>query len=40
VFRPNRLFTADQHIVLYPVGHLKQSKTGAVSSGIVETLGQ
>jgi mRNA interferase MazF len=38
--RPNRLFTADQHIVLYQVGHLKPSKLDTVISKIVEILRQ
>ena len=28
--RPNRLFTADRHIVLYKIGHANQEKTNEV----------
>jgi len=38
--RPNRLFTADQHIVLYQIGHLKKPRIDAVISKIVEILRQ
>jgi mRNA interferase MazF len=38
--RPNRLFTADQHIVLYQIGHLKRPKLDTVISKIVEILRQ
>ena len=38
--RPNRLFTADQEIVLYQVGRLKPEKTGAAIALIVEILQQ
>ena len=38
--RPNRLFTADQQIVLYQVGRLKPEKTGAAIALIVEILQQ
>jgi PemK-like, MazF-like toxin of type II toxin-antitoxin system len=34
--RPNRLFTADRHIVLYKAGHLKVEKLREVISKIVE----
>ena len=34
--RPNRLFTADQHIVRYTVGHLKNAKIREVIRKIVE----
>ena len=34
--RPNRLFTADQHIVLYAVGHLRNEKVREVIRKIVE----
>ena len=34
--RPNRLFTADQHIVLYTVGHLRNEKIREVIRKIVE----
>lgn len=36
--RPNRLFTADQGIVLYRVGHLKPDKLDAVIAAIITTL--
>ena len=32
--RPNRIFTADSHIILYKVGHLRSEKT----NDIVETI--
>ena len=38
--RPNRLFTADTHIVLYQIGHLKVQKLDTVISKIVEILRQ
>jgi hypothetical protein len=34
--RPNRLFIADRHIVLYKAGHLKVEKLREVISKIVE----
>ena len=34
--RPNRLFTADQHIVLYRAGHLRNEKVREVIRKIVE----
>ena len=34
--RPNRLFTADQRIVLYKAGHLRDEKTKEVVRKIVE----
>jgi mRNA interferase MazF len=34
--RPNRLFTADQRIILYTVGHLKNEKVTEVIRKIVE----
>jgi mRNA interferase MazF len=36
--RPNRLFTADRHIVLYKVGHLKSEKVRFVFEALVEIL--
>ena len=36
--RPNRLFTADDRIVLYAVGHLKAEKIEEVVAGIVAIL--
>ena len=38
--RPNRIFTADQHIVIYSVGHLKSEKTNEVIDKIVKILFQ
>ena len=34
--RPNRLFTADQHIVLYKAGHLRAEKLTEVIRKIIE----
>jgi len=34
--RPNRIFTADSHIVLYRVGNLKQGKITEVIAKVVE----
>jgi mRNA interferase MazF len=34
--RPNRLFTADSSLILSCIGHVKQSKMGAVIDKIVE----
>ena len=36
--RPNRLFTADEHIILYAAGHLKAPKTREIVAKIVEIL--
>ena len=36
--RPNRLFTADQAIVLYSVGRLKREKVMEVAGKVVEIL--
>jgi mRNA interferase MazF len=36
--RPNRLFTADSHIILYRVGHLKASITSQVVEKVVGIL--
>jgi mRNA interferase MazF len=36
--RPNRLFTADEHIVLYKAGHLRNEKVREVIRKIVELL--
>jgi mRNA interferase MazF len=33
--RPNKLFTADEHIVLYRVGSLKSDKMGEIISKVV-----
>ncbi|MFN3422987.1 MAG: type II toxin-antitoxin system PemK/MazF family toxin [Armatimonadota bacterium] len=38
--RPNRLFTADSHIVLYRVGRLKEEKVNEVIEKVVEILRQ
>jgi len=38
--RPNRIFTADSHIVLYSVGHLKSKKVREVINKIIEILQQ
>ncbi len=38
--RPNRIFTADRHIILYRVGHLKPEKTNEVVEKIVDILRQ
>jgi len=38
--RPNRIFTADHHIILYIVGHLKPEKVNEVSERIVDILRQ
>ena len=33
--RPNRLFTADENIILYSLGHLKHDKLNVVVSSVV-----
>ena len=38
--RPNRIFTADQHIILYRVGHLKPEKVDQIIDRIVDILRQ
>ncbi|TET45130.1 type II toxin-antitoxin system PemK/MazF family toxin [candidate division TA06 bacterium] len=38
--RPSRIFTADRHIVLYRVGHLKSGKTNQVIETILDILRQ
>ena len=38
--RPNRIFTADSGIILYPAGHLSNNKIGEVVDRIVEILRQ
>lgn len=38
--RPNRIFTADYHIILYPVGRLKSYKINEVISRIMDILRQ
>ena len=36
--RPNRIFTADRHIVLYRIGHLRPDKSSEVIERIVDIL--
>jgi mRNA interferase MazF len=36
--RPNRLFTADMHIILYRVGSLKEAKLAQVIETLVEII--
>jgi len=36
--RPNRLFTADSHVVLYKVGSVTAGKMREVTAGIIEIL--
>ena len=36
--RPNRIFTADNHIILYKVGHIKTNKTNEIIERIVTVL--
>lgn len=36
--RPNRIFTADTHIVLYKIGNLKGVKVSEVTDSIVEII--
>jgi mRNA interferase MazF len=36
--RPNRIFTADRHIILYRVGRLKEEKLNEVIEKIVQIL--
>lgn len=38
--RPNRLFTADRHIILYRVEHLKKEKINEAIEKVVEILRQ
>ncbi len=38
--RPNRIFTADRHIILYQVGHLKPEKLTEIIEKIVSILRQ
>ena len=38
--RPNRIFTADRHIILYRVGHLKPEKMDQIIDRIVDILRQ
>lgn len=36
--RPNRIFTADRHIVLYRVGGLKQDKLSEIIEKVIEII--
>ena len=36
--RPNRIFTADENIILYRIGHLKQNATGKIIRAIIDIL--
>ena len=36
--RPNRLFTADSHIILYRAGHIKNNKLNQVIEKLVEII--
>jgi mRNA interferase MazF len=36
--RPNRLFTADSHIILYRVGSIKEEKLAQVVEKVVEII--
>lgn len=36
--RPNRLFTADSHIILYQVGNLKKKKVKKIISKVIEII--
>ncbi|EKE22386.1 MAG: hypothetical protein ACD_6C00851G0002 [uncultured bacterium] len=38
--RPNRIFTADRHIVLYKAGHLNILKMQSVTDALIEILKQ
>ena len=38
--RPNRIFTADMHIILYQVGHLKTDKLDEVIEKVIGILAQ
>ena len=38
--RPNRIFTADRHIILYRVGHLKPEKVDQIIDRIVDIIRQ
>ena len=38
--RPNRLFTADSHIILYRVGHIKSDKLNQVVEKLLEIIKQ
>lgn len=36
--RPNRIFTADKHIILYKVGNIKENKTEEIIQKIIEVI--
>jgi mRNA interferase MazF len=36
--RPNRLFTADSHIILYRAGHIKDNKLSQVVEKLIEII--
>lgn len=36
--RPNRIFTADSHIVLYRIGHLKPNKLNQIIEKVIEII--
>jgi mRNA interferase MazF len=36
--RPNRIFTADSHIVLYKIGHLKSDKLSEIIEKVIEII--
>ena len=36
--RPNRLFTADIHIILYKIGHLKEAKIKEVINKVIQII--
>lgn len=36
--RPNRVFTADTHIVLYKIGHLKPEKLNGITEKVIHFL--
>lgn len=38
--RPNKLFTADENIILYKAGHLKEQKVKKVTEKIIKILTQ
>jgi hypothetical protein len=38
--RPNRVFTADQHIILRRVGHLRKEKINEITEKAIEILSQ
>ncbi len=36
--RPNRLFTADTHIILYKIGHIKNEKLNEVINKLIQII--